>query len=495
MRARLPDREGYVESHGTRIFWEEHGAGERTVMLIPPWQIVHSRIFKMQVHYLARYFRVLTFDPAGNGRSDRPASGYDHGTAVAHALAVLDATGTSRASLLCKSRSAWHGVILAADHPDRIERLVLVAPALDDAPRGGQHFHTARATYDGWQRFHVHYFREHYEDFLEFFFDEVFPEPHSTKPREDGVSWGRETTPDILVATVDEYPYHEPLATLLPRVHVPTLIIHGDADRIRPLALAERAHAAIAGSTLVVFEGTGHGPGARQPVRTNLLLRDFFQAPPPPRRTWRRAMARPKCALFISSPIGLGHALRDVAIANELRARHPDVEIHWLAQDPVTRVLEARGEAIHPASRYLAGESAHIESEAGEHDLHVFRAWRNMDEILLANFMVLHDVLEAEPYDLVIGDEAWETDYYLHENPELKRTAYVWMTDFVGWVPLDGPGSREAALTADYNAEMIEQIARFPHVRDRAIFVGNYRDVETGGARRAAELIAPLLGK
>jgi hypothetical protein len=143
----------------------------------------------------------------------------------------------------------------------------------------------------------------------------------------------------------------------------------------------------------------------------------------------------------------------------------------------VTRVLEARGETIHPASRHLAGESAHIESEAGEHDLRVFQAWRDMDEILLANFMVLHDVLEAEPYDLVIGDEAWETDYYWHENPELKRAAYVWMTDFVGWLPLAGPGSREAALTADYNAEMIEHVARFPHVRDRAIFVGNVEDV------------------
>jgi pimeloyl-ACP methyl ester carboxylesterase/predicted glycosyltransferase len=478
MRARLPDREGYVESRGTRIYWEEHGAGERTVMLIPPWQIVHSRIYKMQLPYLARHFRVITFDPPGNGRSDRPARGYDHGTTVAHALAVLDATGTPRASLLCKSRSAWHGVILAADHPDRVERLVLVAPALADAPRGGPDFHTARATYDGWQKYNAHYWREHFEEFLEFFFDECFPEPHSTKPREDGVAWGRGTTPDILIATIDESPYHESLATLLPRIHVPTLIIHGDADRIRPLALAERAHAAIAGSTLAVFEGTGHGPGARQPVRTNLLLRDFFRGgEAPARRTWRRALARPRRALFVSSPIGLGHAMRDVAIADALRAQRPDLDIHWLAQDPVTRVLEARGETIHPASRHLAGESAHIESEAGEHDLHVFQAWRSMDEILLANFMVLHDVLEAAPYDLVIGDEAWEADYYWHENPELKRTAYVWLTDFVGWVPLDGPGSREAALTADYNAEMIEHIARFPRVRDRAIFVGNVEDV------------------
>jgi predicted glycosyltransferase len=118
-----------------------------------------------------------------------------------------------------------------------------------------------------------------------------------------------------------------------------------------------------------------------------------------------------------------------------------------------------------------------MESEAGEHDLHVFRAWRNMDEILLANFMTVHDLLEAEPFDLVLGDEAWDVDYYWHENPELKRTAFAWMTDFVGWVPMDGPGSREAALTADYNAEMIEQIARFPRVRDRALFIGNPDDV------------------
>jgi predicted glycosyltransferase len=189
-------------------------------------------------------------------------------------------------------------------------------------------------------------------------------------------------------------------------------------------------------------------------------------------------MTRPRRVLFISSPIGLGHSLRDVAIARELRALHPGLEIHWLAQDPVTRVLEARGETIHPASRHLSGETAHMESESAEHDLHCFYAWRNMDEILLANFMVLHDVLEAEPYDLVIGDEAWETDYYLHENPELKRTAFAWLTDFVGWLPIDpDPTGREARLAADHNAEMIEQVARFPRVRDRALFVGNPEDV------------------
>jgi predicted glycosyltransferase len=215
-------------------------------------------------------------------------------------------------------------------------------------------------------------------------------------------------------------------------------------------------------------------------VWTNLLLRDFAErvAPSGSRELrWTRALRRRRRALYLSSPIGLGHARRDIAIARELRALHPDLEVDWLAQDPVTRLLEDGGERIHPASRLLASESRHIEREAGDHDLHCFQAIRRMDEILVANFMVFHEVVADGNYDLVVGDEAWDVDYYWHENPELKRTAFGWMTDFVGWLPMPDGGEREAALTADYNAEMIEQVARYPRIRDRAIFVGNPDDI------------------
>ena len=181
--------------------------------------------------------------------------------------------------------------------------------------------------------------------------------------------------------------------------------------------------------------------------------------------------------LYVSSPIGLGHVRRDLAIAAELRARHPDLLIDWLAQPPVTAVLEEHGERVHPASRALAIESSYIESEAGEHDVHVFQALRRMDEVLVANFMVFHDLVRDEPYDLWVADEGWDIDYFLHENPELKRAPYAWMTDFVGWLPMPDGGAAERALTADYNAEMIEQISRFPSLRDRAVFVGNPGDV------------------
>ena len=75
------------------------------------------------------------------------------------------------------------------------------------------------------------------------------------------------------------------------------------------------------------------------------------------------------------------------------------------------------------------------------------------------------------------GDEAWDLDHFLHENPELKRAPFVWMTDFVGWVPMPDGGEREAFLTSDYNAEMVEHVARYPSLRDRSVFVGDPADV------------------
>jgi predicted glycosyltransferase len=101
-----------------------------------------------------------------------------------------------------------------------------------------------------------------------------------------------------------------------------------------------------------------------------------------------------------------------------------------------------------------------------------------MDEILAANFMVFHDAVKDGDYDLWVGDEAWDVDHFLHENPELRTSPFAWLTDFVGWLPMppDADG-REACLTADYNAEMIEHVERFSRVRDAAIFVGNSNDI------------------
>jgi pimeloyl-ACP methyl ester carboxylesterase len=483
MRARYADREGFVVRDGVKIFFEVFGDGEPTVLLLPSWSIVHSHVWKAQVPYLARHMRVITFDGRGNGRSDRLQAPEAHADAeyVADAVAVLDATDTRRCELVGFSRGVEWALLLAAAHPERVSTIVLtgVGVALvPPHPHPEVQFDEPLPSYKGWAKFNRHFWLQDYRGFAEFFMSQVFTEPHSTKQIEDGVAWALETTPETLLATVavpSAMLDAQAVEAVTRKVRCPILIIQGDQDAICPCASAV-ALAEVAGGTLVTIEEAGHCVQARDPVRFNLLLRDFIK-PPPPAKCWPRAASRQKRALYISSPIGLGHVRRDLAIADELRRLRPDLAIDWLAQHPVTEVLKARGEHIHPASAHLANESRHIESKAAAHDLHVFQAYRDMDAILLANFMVFSDLVRDEPYDLWIGDEAWDIDYFLHENPEEKRAAYAWLTDFVGFLPMPDGGEREAFLTADYNAEMLEQIARYPRIRDQAILIGNPDDI------------------
>jgi pimeloyl-ACP methyl ester carboxylesterase/predicted glycosyltransferase len=485
-RALAPTESGFVEHRGVRIAYEVFGNHDDTILLLPPWSIAHSRFWKGQVPYLARHFRVVTFDGRGNGRSDRPENAEEYGQRLTagDAIAVLDATGTDDCVIVAHCGTAGCALVLAADHPDRVRGALFMSPALPITPplpeRTGFPFDEPRDAYEGWAKANSHYWARDYRDYLEFFFGRCFPEPHSTKQLEDSIAWGLETTPETLAHTIRAPDLdRETVFELLGRVRCPTLVTQSDEDLLIPPDRSA-VFAELTGAELVAWEGVGHCPHARHPVQFNLTVREFARRVferEPPRPAWRRALRRPKRALFVSSPIGLGHAWRDVAIARELRALEPELEIDWLAQDPVTQVLEACGERIHPASRHLASESRHIAAESRGHELNVFQAWRRMDEILLANFMLFHDVATAGHYDLWIGDEAWELDYYLHENPELKSAAYCFITDFVGWLPLPEGGEDEARLTADYNAEMIHHIARFPRVRDRAVFVGSAEDV------------------
>ncbi len=490
--ARLPDQTGFVERDGVRVYWESFGEGEGAVLLLPTWSVIHSRHWKAQIPYLARQFRVVTFDGRGNGMSDRPtsASAYHEREFIADAVAVLDASGVQSACVAGLSMGGLRALMLAAEHPDRVLGACAIAPSVPvplvpDPPgwQEGFDFDAERDRYEGWQKYNRHYWRSDHRAFLEWFFSECLCEPHSTKQIDDAIAWGLDGDPETLVRTIEARIASTAdvagFEQLLRSIQCPVLLVHGTEDRVIPIGRSERI-AELTGGELVVMEGSGHVPNARDPAPVNRLLRDFAArtaGAPPRSRTWVRAPVRHRRALFISSPIGLGHAWRDVRIADELRRLRPTLEIEWLAQPPVTAVLERRGETIHPASAELASESGHIDREAGAHELHVFEALRRMDEILCANFMVFSDVVAEEAFDVWIGDEAWEVDHFLHENPELKTAPYAWLTDFVGYLPMPEYGPREAFLTADYNAETIEHVERYPAVRDKSIFIGEPEDV------------------
>jgi pimeloyl-ACP methyl ester carboxylesterase/predicted glycosyltransferase len=483
MRARYPDTEGFVERNGAKIFYEVYDNEGPTILLAQSWQTCHSRSWKMQIPYLARHFRVVTYDPIGNGRSDRihDAGRYKATEVMADAIAVLDVTDTR--SCVTSGLSYGGGLVtmLAALHPDRFDGVVVIAAS----HLWGVPFEDDAVTWDSWDRYGAESFRNDWRGFVESFFDACNSDAHSTKGFDDSVRWAMETTGEIIALQSEAAPSLDPdeIEIALRALDTPFLIIHGTGDRIINYESSLALQKMIPNSELFLLEGAGHIPTGRYPVQVNHAIRDFVErvySLPRLDATWHVGHARTKSALFISSPIGLGHARRDVAIADELRSLHPDVEIDWLAQDPVTRVLDARGEHVHPASSLMASESGHIERESGEHDLNAFQALRNMDEIQVANFMLVDEVMGSGQYDLVVGDECWELDYQLHENPNLKKTSYAWLTDFVGYIPMPSGGEREALVAADYNSDMIEQVERYGRIRDKAIFVGNPDDIIPG---------------
>lgn len=467
MRARQPDQAGYAVNNGVRLYYEVAGDGEQALLFVPAFQIAHSRAWKMQVPVLAHHYRTIVYDPRGNGKSDRPATDYGIDALVGDALAVLDHLGVERCGLVTVSAGTQTCLHLAARYPERISGIVIIGGGISAGggvtPERAGRLKAMRADYDA-------YVRD--------FWDSIFVEPHSTKPKDDGWEWAHETNADVLAAAVEYGWALVDSQDAAERVRCPVLILHGTDDRLTPYHMGRAMHERLPQARMVTFDASGHLPNVRDPVRVNLLVSEFFTVPGPREATWRRAPARPRRALFISSPIGLGHIQRDLAVARELRALVPDLEIHWWAQHPVTRVLEEAGETIHPQSRLQASESAHWEDESSRHELHAFYAFRRMDEILLHNFMLFHDATRETPYDLWIGDESWEIDYYLHENPELKTAPYVFMTDVIGFLPVDPDRDpREAELCADYNAEMIEHRARFPRLRDLSLYVGEYEEL------------------
>jgi pimeloyl-ACP methyl ester carboxylesterase/UDP-N-acetylglucosamine:LPS N-acetylglucosamine transferase len=485
MRALDPIDSGHLTTRGFRIGYEVFGERDaRSLLLLPTWQISPSRHWDMQIPYLARKYRAITYDPPGIGsgeRTDDPTA-FELDRVVDYGVDLLDHLGVDRAGVVGLSMGGAYGLWMAGRYPERVSKLFAIATVLPEwAFAEDPAFWAPRDFYEGWEKRNAHYWRQHYQDWLTFFMAQVFSEPHCTKAIEDAIAWANETTPEILIKSVVN-PRLLPAMALgeaIERIRCPVLLMHARDDHIADIATTRALAEARADWQLIEFDAGGHAVHIRNAARVNLELGRFFGLPQPSRRTLRRAMAKqPRRILIVSSPVGLGHVHRDLAIARELRRLAPEIEIEWLAQDPVTQVLQSAGETIHPLSRKLHSESGLCERLAGEHELHVFLAYREMQETFLANFMIFLEAVRDRPYDAWVGDEAWELDYFLHENPELKTAPFVFITDFVGFLPIDrSHDSRESALTSDYNAEMIEQVARYPHVRDRAIYVGDYDDL------------------
>ena len=263
MRAREPDLAGAVDNEGVSIHYEVFGSGPATVFLMPTFPIVDSRMWKAQVPYLARHFRVVTADPRGHGRSDRPQdpAAYGDDAYASDVIAVLDATGTESAFLVSLCLGTQVGgdgrrgrarpgarTGLARDRPRR--------PGARDLDGGGDRRPPLGRRLPGLgrapQRAHG-------------------PGAHSTKVYDDMVEWALDTDAATLgarFASPKRLTEESEVVRVAAGLSCPVLVMHGTEDDCQNPERGTR-FAGLAGGRLVVIEGAGHladgaSPRARQ---------------------------------------------------------------------------------------------------------------------------------------------------------------------------------------------------------------------------------------
>ncbi|MCW6007167.1 alpha/beta hydrolase [Micromonospora sp. CPCC 205371] len=279
-----------VRRGGVRIAYEVAGSGP-TVLLLPAWMISNRRMWSAQVAGLCGGARVVTYDARGSGESDRPAdpAAYDVAELVADTFAVLDATGTDRAVLVGNSLGGLLAFLAAAQQPERVAGLVLIAPSVDltggpESPmqRAAARFDEQLPEGDGWARYNRHAWQRDFPGFVRWFVETALGAEASAEVRAEGLAQGLDATAEVLAATVAARGQQRAsdraamLRGLVDRITCPVLVVHGTDDAVNPPAWSEVLAVALRAEH-VPLVGAGHCPQVTRGAEVTDLIAGFVQ--------------------------------------------------------------------------------------------------------------------------------------------------------------------------------------------------------------------------
>ena len=211
------------------IYYQVTGAG-------PPVVLIHglagsSRWWQRNIEALARQFRVYVIDLIGFGRS-QGRQGFALNEAAEHLAAWMDQIGMGRAHLIGHSMGGVIAIDLAAQFPERVNRLVLVDAATFSFG------HTLLENMVGLAK------TLWYLPFS--FLPVLFTDAYRAGPLTLWQASRELLTTDILAA--------------LSEIEDPVLIVWGERDAVVPVEIGERLHYELPGAEFVVLEGAGHTP-------------------------------------------------------------------------------------------------------------------------------------------------------------------------------------------------------------------------------------------
>ena len=267
-------------AHATDLYYQDLGTGQ-PIVLIHGWPLSH-RMWEAQVNALTEAgYRCIAYDRRGFGESGRPAGGYDYDTFAGDLNDLMTQLDLRNAALAGFSMGGGEVArYLGRYGSERVSKAMLlgaVPPFLlktADNPAGAD-----KSVFDGM----LAGVKKDRVAFLEEFFPNFYNYEPGTKgvsadliPFSKWVAWAASplATQQCIVAfgTTD-------FRADLKKITVPTLVAHGDADRIVPFDISgKKSHEMIKGSRFEVLKGAPHGFAATHAQQLNTLMLDFLRA-------------------------------------------------------------------------------------------------------------------------------------------------------------------------------------------------------------------------
>lgn len=257
----------FADRAGTRLYWDEQGSGE-PLLLIMGLGYTHE-MWHRSTPVMRRHFRTILFDNRGVGESDRPPGPYSIASMADDAAAVLDAAGAPGAHIFGVSMGGMIAQEFALQYPRRVRSLVLGCTACG-GPRAER---AEKEAMDAIKARAAMTVEEGVRAALPFIYD-----PHTPSERiEEDLAIRRRTYPEGAA-------YQAQLAAILawqsydrlPRIQVPTLVIHGETDRLVPPGNAKVIAERIPGARLVLIPRASHLFVTDQPEAAHAAILEFL---------------------------------------------------------------------------------------------------------------------------------------------------------------------------------------------------------------------------
>jgi pimeloyl-ACP methyl ester carboxylesterase len=235
-------------------------------------------MWKKNIEDLAKHFKVYVIDLWGWGYSQRLKDmNYSFELYGKQVIGFMDALKIPKASLVGQSMGGGIAVYAAANFPDRVEKLILVDPAVlpyPMTPTGriyqfpfvGEFLNAIPGNAmikRNIQTIWFHDPKKVTDDYVE----EV-ANPMYIKGSLDGMMF--------ILRNILKDPYVEPEAQKLAQLNIPTLIVHGREDIAIPLDRSQQLNALWKGSQFEIFEKAGHSPHEEYPEKFNTLAVEFL---------------------------------------------------------------------------------------------------------------------------------------------------------------------------------------------------------------------------